>query len=172
MGYGMICSMSNDETAQSKPIRHALRELIKAHDSRFQATNAQIIAGKLIERAKQGDIQAIGMIADRLDGKPVAEVNATVTATVVDPALLATLASRLMRLGPGDTLPALPAPRAVEAPPAPRKRPTEALEPPPAPVTTINPIADRLSSGALADKPKHDPTKQRHTIFNPQPERH
>lgn len=61
---------------KDKPFAEALRmELAAAGEDRKALRR---IARKLIANAESGDMQAIGMIADRLDGKPAQEVNATI----------------------------------------------------------------------------------------------
>ena len=49
----------------------AIKEATKDNKSK---TRLRTIADKLVEKAEQGEIQAIREIADRIDGKPVQQV--------------------------------------------------------------------------------------------------
>jgi ribosomal protein L17 len=57
-------------------------ETIKRAVTQSDGKKLRAIADKLIERAADGDIQAIKEIGDRLDGKPVQSVDATVDQTL------------------------------------------------------------------------------------------
>jgi hypothetical protein len=54
--------------AAEKPFADALRMEIKAAGDDHQKLRA--IAKRLLEKAEEGDMQAINCLADRLDGKP------------------------------------------------------------------------------------------------------
>lgn len=59
-----------------KPFEDALRlEINAAGDDHKQLRK---IARKLLDQAESGELQAIGMVADRLDGKPAQESTVTV----------------------------------------------------------------------------------------------
>lgn len=61
--------------AAEKPFADALRMEIKAGGDDHQKLRA--IARKLLEKAEEGDMQAINCLADRLDGKPRQSVEMT-----------------------------------------------------------------------------------------------
>ncbi|TQX88449.1 MULTISPECIES: hypothetical protein [unclassified Rhizobium] len=58
---------ANSGRKQEKPFRDALRMALAEAGDNQQAL--RVIAGKLIDKAKEGDMQAIKELADRLDGK-------------------------------------------------------------------------------------------------------
>lgn len=65
---------------KQKLFSDALRvEVLHAHDEHYVipkgATNLQVIARKLVEQAKEGNTAATKEIADRIEGKPDANVN-------------------------------------------------------------------------------------------------
>ena len=59
-----IALRGNDNAHKGKLVHDAIRKAV------IQGGSLAKIAKKLTEMAEEGDIQAIGMIADRLDGKP------------------------------------------------------------------------------------------------------
>ena len=61
---------------KDKPFVDALRIEIAAAGEDHKALRA--IARKLLDKAQDGDMQAIGMVADRLDGKPAQESTVTI----------------------------------------------------------------------------------------------
>ena len=61
---------------QEKPFRDALRLAIE--ESEGDAKKLRRVAEALVREAMGGNIQAIGIIADRLDGKPKQETDITV----------------------------------------------------------------------------------------------
>lgn len=62
-----------------KPFTDALRLAIhRAHGDRRRLDN---VANALISRAEAGDVSAIVAIADRLEGKPLQQIETTVTRT-------------------------------------------------------------------------------------------
>lgn len=72
---------ANSGRRQEKPFRDAIRmELAEAADHQ----ELRAIARKLINKATEGDIQAIAMLADRTDGKAVQSVDADVRVTFED----------------------------------------------------------------------------------------
>ena len=58
--------------ASQKPFADALNMEIKAAGEDHQRLRA--IAKKLLEKAEDGDMQAISCVADRLDGKPLQQM--------------------------------------------------------------------------------------------------
>ncbi|MEZ0283058.1 DUF5681 domain-containing protein [Methyloceanibacter sp.] len=58
--------------AAEKPFADALRMEIKATGSNQK--QLRVIARKLLEKAADGDMQAISCVADRLDGKPLQQM--------------------------------------------------------------------------------------------------
>lgn len=80
---------------KEKPFRDALRLEIAAAGPNHKALRR--IARRLLEDAEGGNIQAIAMVADRLDGKPAQEATVTLDvkrATELTDDELADIASR------------------------------------------------------------------------------
>ena len=59
----------------SKPFADALKAEIEAAGNKHPVLRE--IARKLLDKAKEGDLQAVKEVADRLDGKPAQEVQNT-----------------------------------------------------------------------------------------------
>lgn len=66
--------------AKEKPFADALRMEINAAGADHK--KLRLIAKALLDKAEDGDMQAINCVADRLDGKPVQESDVNVTKTV------------------------------------------------------------------------------------------
>lgn len=78
---------ANSGRRQEKPFADALRMELAAAGEDHKKLRA--IAKKLLEKAEEGDLQAIQMLADRTDGKPAQAVD--IDATVKFEDLLAQL---------------------------------------------------------------------------------
>ena len=67
--------------ASEKPFADALRMEIKAAGEDHQ--QLRVIARKLLDKASEGDMQAINCLADRLDGRPAQALEVHTAATFV-----------------------------------------------------------------------------------------
>lgn len=68
---------SGTNRSKDKPFVDALRMEIAEAGSNHKRLRA--IARKLLEKAEEGDMQAIAQVADRLDGKPAQESTIDIT---------------------------------------------------------------------------------------------
>lgn len=61
-----------------KQVADAIRVAVSEDDPKTGKRKLRVIADKLVAQAMAGEMWAIGMIADRLDGKPATEQTVTV----------------------------------------------------------------------------------------------
>jgi redox-regulated HSP33 family molecular chaperone len=73
-----MAAPKGNKNSRGRQFTDMLRKVIAADDWKALRT----ICTKITQKAMAGDLVAAGMIADRLDGKPKLEVDATVDATV------------------------------------------------------------------------------------------
>ena len=67
-----------NQNARKRHWSTAIESAVLEKDARTKRYRLHAIAGKLIEMAEDGDIQAMKEIGDRLDGKPHQSIDATV----------------------------------------------------------------------------------------------
>ena len=73
---------ANSGRKAEKPFRDALRMQLKEAGDDHKAL--RIIAAKLIEKAREGDMQAIKELVDRTDGKAVQQVDMDATVRTIE----------------------------------------------------------------------------------------
>jgi len=73
---------ANSGRKAEKPFRDALRMQLKEAGDDHKAL--RIIAAKLIEKAQEGDMQAIKELVDRTDGKAVQQVDMDATVRTIE----------------------------------------------------------------------------------------
>jgi len=73
---------ANSGRKAEKPFRDALRMQLKEAGDDHKAL--RIIAAKLIEKAQEGDLQAIKELVDRTDGKAVQQVDMDATVRTIE----------------------------------------------------------------------------------------
>lgn len=69
---------SGTNKGKDKAFADAVRLVVNEHDSVRGARKLRCLADKLYEEAMNGEGWAMGMIADRLDGKPAQESTVTI----------------------------------------------------------------------------------------------